>query len=200
MKNLPELGSGLGIIICSACRRRLWQVVRSFLLYILVLVLQSKLSRPWCVVAGCDRLHEASICSACRRRLWQVVRSFYMFCMSSQVVTGCTKFLTVHSSTRTTNKNWADLDVINKLQSKFVRDNHCRNVLAFFTQVENEFGSVSWSTFDAYYETITRHKAFCRQFGFGLCEGNFRMSSQVLQALQDRSHRCFRSSDIANWF
>ena len=93
--------------------------------------------------------------------------------MSSQVVTGCTKFLTVHSSTRTTNKNWADLDVINKLQSKFVRDNHCRNVHAFFTQVENEFGSVSWSTFDAYYETITRHKAFCRQFGFGLCDGDF---------------------------
>ena len=30
--------------------------------------------------------------------------------------------------------------MINKLQSKFVRDNHCRNVHAFFTQVENELG------------------------------------------------------------
>ena len=29
------------------------------------------------------------------------------------------------------------------ITSRFVRDNHCRNVLAFFIQVENEFGSVS---------------------------------------------------------
>ena len=45
----------------------------------------------------------------------------------------------------------------------------------------------------------SQDKGFCRQFGFGLCDGDF-MSSQVLQALQGRSHRCFRSSDTANWF
>ena len=40
---------------------------------------------------------------------------------------------------------------------------------------------------------------FCRQFVFGLCDGDF-VSSQVVQALQGRSHRCFMSSDTANWF
>ena len=59
--------------------------------------------------------------------------------------------------------------------------------------VENEFGSVSSSTFDVFTETITR------QFGFGLCDGDF-VPSQVVQALQGRSHRCFRSGDVANWF
>ena len=42
----------------------------------------------------------------------------------------------------------------------------------------------------------SQDKSFCRQFGFGLCDGD----SQVLKALQGRSHRCFRSSDTANWF
>ena len=35
------------------------------------------------------------------------------------------------------------------------------------------------STSDAYYETITRHKAFCRQFGFGLCDGEFFRSQDI---------------------
>ena len=39
----------------------------------------------------------------------------------------------------------------------------------------------------------------CRQCGFGVCDGDF-VSSQVVQALQGRSHRCFKSSDTANWF
>ena len=36
------------------------------------------------------------------------------------------------------------------------------------------------STSDAYYETITRHnKAFCRQFEFGLCDGEFFRSQDI---------------------
>ena len=35
------------------------------------------------------------------------------------------------------------------------------------------------STSDAYYETITRHEAFCRQFGFGLCDGEFFRSQDI---------------------
>ena len=46
----------------------------------------------------------------------------------------------------------------------------------------------------------SQDKGFLQAIWFGLCDGDFRMSSQVLQALQDRSHRCFRSSDTANWF
>ena len=71
--------------------------------------------------------------------------------------------------------------------------------LAFIIQVENESGSVSWSTFDAFSETITRQGLFCRQFDFGPCDLDF-VSSQDVQALQGRSHRCFSSSDTANWF
>ena len=49
--------------------------------------------------------------------------------------------------------------------------------------------------------TVRRPQKVCflRQFGFGLCDGDF-VSSQVVQALQGRSHRCFRSSDTANGF
>jgi len=56
---------------------RLHTAARSSLLYILVLVLQSKLSRPRCdkqtaVCVHCA-VYARIICSVCRCRLWQVV-------------------------------------------------------------------------------------------------------------------------------
>ena len=114
------------------------------------------------------------------------IRAYHMFC-TWYAVADCDRSY-VHSVIR----------VVWWRVSSYVI-NHCRNVLAFIIQVENEFGSVNWSTPDSYCETITRQKLFAGNLVVAFVMGIF-LSSQVLQALQGRSHRCFRSSDTANWF
>ena len=69
--------------------------------------------------------------------------------------------------------------------------NHCRNVLAFIIQVENEFGSVSCSTFDSYCETITRQRLFAGNLvlafvmGFFVFAGSIGTARSFSQAFQE---------------
>ena len=74
---IPQTGSSF-----NSVRGMYVLELTSSLLYILVLVLQTKLGRPQCCVHYA--VYARITCSVCRCRLWQVV---YTYCDASSVVT-----------------------------------------------------------------------------------------------------------------